>query len=151
MHSHTCHCTQCIDRDAALRAFARGDYVTYSRWLKQQDSLRIAGSRGSLRVGIHHHQEDDKMEHDYAPVDGYASALKARAASETQTPAEHLAAFEEQWKAARLRDLDAEHAETDAHLAPTSTPRLPTAELAEFKPPNPYEAGIKALREKERR
>jgi hypothetical protein len=53
-HSPTCTgCYQCDpEMRAAMRAFARGDYETYCRWLSRQN-LRAASSRGELRTNVH--------------------------------------------------------------------------------------------------
>ena len=61
---------------------------------------------------------------DCTPPNPYAPALQTRAASEHETPGEHLRAFAEKDKAARLRELEIEHAEIDAFIAATPTPRL---------------------------
>jgi len=57
--------------------------------------------------------------------------------------------FEADYKAARLRDLEAMRKKLDAE-APT--PRLTSAEeLATYTPPDPYAAAIKALKDREQR
>lgn len=83
----------------------------------------------------------------YAPPDPYAgiSALRAATATPEQT-------FEERWKADRLRALTAEHTRLEALIA--ASPRMTAAgeaDRAKYTPPDPYAAGIKALREKEAR
>jgi len=78
----------------------------------------------------------------------YEHGLKTLRAA-TATP---LSTFEDRWKADRLREVTATRTALDAEVA--SVPRMTAAEKAElaaFTPPNPYEAGIKALRAKETR
>lgn len=77
-----------------------------------------------------------------APPNPYEHDLKLRAAGTTPS-------FEDTYRSERLAQLDAEHARCEAHLAAQPTPRLTTAEAAEFAPPNSYEAGIKTLRSTE--
>jgi hypothetical protein len=74
-------------------------------------------------------------------------ASKLRAATATS-----LSRFADEWKAERLRDLEREAAEVAAEVA--AVPRMTAAEqadLASYRPPDPYAAGIKALREKKTR
>jgi hypothetical protein len=98
------------------------------------------------KLRINHHQEDNNMT-DYTPPDSYAADLaKLRAASATPDTL-----FAERYAADRLRALDLEHKEIDAHIAAAPQPRLSAAEDAEFAPPDPYAAGIKALQLREAR
>ena len=79
---------------------------------------------------------------DYAPPNPYEHGLKKlRAASSTPERS-----FEEHWKAARLRALEIEHAEIEAHIEANPYPRLTTAELEECRAPDPYRAGLDKLR-----
>jgi hypothetical protein len=81
---------------------------------------------------------------EFEPPKAYERDVRQmRAASATD-----LSRFEVDYKASRLRELAAEYAEIDAHLEANPSPRLTAAELAEYAPPDPYEAGIKALRAK---
>jgi hypothetical protein len=91
------------------------------------------------------------MIEDFTPPEPYARALDLRAASERQTPEQALHAFAERYAARRLREMMAMRAALDAAVEPHPLPRLTAAELAEFKPPSPYAAGIKALQSKQRR
>ena len=91
------------------------------------------------------------MENDYSPKDPFAADIAAMRAAEA-TPESR---FEDAYKAARLRELAAEDAEVaqlraahEARIAATSSSRFTAAELQEFAPPNPYEADLKALRDK---
>ena len=76
--------------------------------------------------------------------DPYATALAAmRAASNTD--------FDASWKADRHAALTAEHRRLDAHLtARPSPPRLTAAEVKSYAPPDPYAAGIAAMRSERR-
>jgi hypothetical protein len=75
---------------------------------------------------------------------GYKVGLAALRAA-ASTPA---STFEDQYKANRQREVMATRRTLDAE---TPEPRMTAAELAEFAPPDVYEAGIKALQEKKRR
>jgi hypothetical protein len=80
--------------------------------------------------------------------DPYAGPLaELRAAELRAAESTPESRFAEQWQAQRVRDMETMRASLDAE----STPRLKTltmAELAEWRPPNPYEEGIKTLRAK---
>ena len=57
--------------------------------------------------------------------------------------------FEDQYKAARLCELDAEGARLAAHIEATPFPRLSAAEaadLATYAPPDSYKAGLDKMR-----
>jgi hypothetical protein len=73
------------------------------------------------------------------PPNPYAAVTPLRAVEPT---------FEQEWKASRHPDHEAEHARTAAHLDANPSPRLTAAETEPYAPPNPYAAGIKALQEK---
>jgi hypothetical protein len=92
--------------------------------------------------------QENTMENDYTAPDPYAAPIATLRAAERRTAEER---FAEQYKAERTRELDAERAEIDAHIAATPAPRLTTAELAAYVAPDPYAAGIKALQLKEAR
>ena len=78
-------------------------------------------------------------EHDGSTPDPYARETAANRAAHA-TP---LSTSQEQDKADRLRELDAEHADIDAYIASHPQPRLTAAELAAIpEPPDPYAAGI---------
>ena len=82
--------------------------------------------------------------HRYAPLNPYKQGLAAMRAA-----AAAPASVEERWKAERQREIDATRAALDATVL---TPRLTAAEaenLARFKAPDPYRAGIAALLAKE--
>ena len=76
--------------------------------------------------------------------DPYARHLQAmRTANATQSTT-----FESKWKADRLADMEATRRALDAE---EPAPRLIAAELAPYRAPNAFEAGLQALREKEAR
>jgi hypothetical protein len=83
----------------------------------------------------------------FAPPDPYAAGIAAMSAA-SATPE---STFEERWKAERLEALNAEHARLDALVAAHPSPRLTTAEAESLAPPDPWNAGIKALRERDAR
>lgn len=91
--------------------------------------------------------QEDILENNYAPPDSYGPAIAQLHTAEGRTAEQ---TFADEWAAKRRRELDAEHAEIDAHIAATPAPRLTAAELAAYTPPDPYAAGIKALKEKSR-
>jgi hypothetical protein len=69
----------------------------------------------------------------------YAADLaKLRAAAATP-----LSTFEDQFKAARLHDVEKTRAALDAK---EPQPRITAAELAEYAPPDPYKAGLDKMR-----
>jgi hypothetical protein len=91
-------------------------------------------------------------EHDYAPPDPYAGPIAAIRAAE----ATDLSRAEDAYKAARLDDLKYEPEVVAAEQAfndftPPTLRVLSDEQLAEFDPPDPYAAGIKALQAKEGR
>jgi hypothetical protein len=72
-----------------------------------------------------------------ASRDGYAPALaKLRSAAESS--------FAQEWKAQRLRDLEAEAARRPA----PPEPRLTAAELKSYAAPNSYQIAIDAMRKR---
>jgi len=77
--------------------------------------------------------------------DPYAKDIAAlRAASEHRTPEQ---TFEAEYKVTRFAALAAEHERLDAHLAAhPSPPRLTTAEVKSYAPPDPYKADLDKLR-----
>lgn len=84
------------------------------------------------------------VEHSTAPpaADFYRDALALRTAAE-RTPEQ----FEADYKAERLRDLNLEHQRFATHSEANPFPRFTAAELADYSAPDPYAAGLKALRE----
>ena len=93
-----------------------------------------------------HYLHEEALRQDAAPPNGYKVGLAALRAA-TATPARD---FEDRYKAARLRDLEAE-ATRRAGAAEAPAPRMTSAELAPYAAPDSYEAGLKALRAKETR
>ena len=80
---------------------------------------------------------------DFPAPDIYAADLaKLKTASATSE------SFEEAWKRDRLAALDAEYRRLDAHIDAHPTPRTAEGGESHPPPPNPHEAGIKALRER---
>ena len=74
--------------------------------------------------------------------DPYESGLKKlRAAAAT------LSTFEADYKAARMRELEAMRDKLDSEQ-PERAPRLTAAELSQYSPPDPYREGLEALRAK---
>ena len=137
---------------AAKSPALRFPLARVDRGLDDNDHVKCLGDDewhnvGELRSGIH--QDDDRaLAAECAPPDPYAEPLQTlRAAAATP-----LSTFESQWKASRLRDLEAEAAAVVAEVA--AVPRMTAAEeaeLASYAPPSPYAAGIKALRAKRTR
>lgn len=84
----------------------------------------------------------------YTPPDAYGPGLaKMRAANATPE-----SRFEDEYKERRLAELEREHAASTARVA--AVPRMTAAEeaeLARYAPPDPYAAGLAALREKKAR
>jgi hypothetical protein len=76
----------------------------------------------------------------YAPPDPYAPHLEKM---REQT-------FEQRYKDQRTRELAAERATIDAHIAAASQPRLTAAETAKFAPPDPYRLALAKLKETSR-
>ena len=90
-----------------------------------------AAEKRTLRTNI---RQEDTVKNDYTPPDSYAPSLaKLRAANATPE-----STFAEQYKADRLRELDAEYARVELRAAQQPRPCLTAAELATFSPPNPY-------------
>ena len=83
-----------------------------------------------------HFQQDEVPD----PYASDTATLRAAMA----TPASR---FEKQYATERLREFAKEQPDIDAHV--DSAPRLTSAELAEWDPPDPYSAHIKALQAKE--
>lgn len=100
----------------------------------------------TLRESVHTNQED-RMEN-YTPQDPYADGLKKlRAASATSA-----SRFEDEYKAARLREFEAEYARL-ATLRAAHAARLaatPHADLESYAPPDPYRAGLDKMRSEKR-
>lgn len=82
---------------------------------------------------------------DYTPPDPYAKQLRAAA---ERTDAD---SWEDRWKEQRTRELEQFHFDLlmEDAVERERAPRLTTAELAPYEPPNPYDAGIKAAQAKE--
>jgi hypothetical protein len=132
------HLTTCSGPDncaeyAAVLAMTPTEHARYIN----DSTLRLASARSR--------QFRASEQEDFTPPDAFAADIIKRREAEP-TPESR---FAEQYKAARLRELDAEHAEIDASIAAAPQPRLTAAELAEWDPPDPYAAGIKALQLKE--
>jgi len=103
-------------------------------------------SVGELRALVQP-QHDQVVAGAYAPPDPYAKDLAALRSAEA-TPE---STFEEEWKKRRLAGFEAEARQRDAHVAAHPLPRMRASELADYEPPDPYAAGIKALQAKESR
>lgn len=139
-----CRAKMLTDDPAAARLAAKHDPPPKPAWA-------MALLEGvELRVGIHYPGEHT-MKNRYAPIDPYGPALKARALHEKQSPAEQLAAFEASLTASRLAELDAELDRHEMAITDNPWPRLTAEQLAAYIPIDPWEQGIRALREKERR
>jgi hypothetical protein len=82
----------------------------------------------------------------YAPPDPYAKDLAALKAASAATDAE---TFEDAWKKRRMLELNAEYRRFRGHIDANPTPRA--AEGKSYAPPDPYEADIKRLRERDAR
>jgi hypothetical protein len=109
----------------------------------EADLARAAAS-GQLRaMGV----EALSAAEEFTPEDSYREGI-ARLKAANATP---LSTFEDQYKAARLRELDAEHPRLAEHVAAEPRPRLTAAEVAKFKAPDPYRDGLSALKLKENR
>jgi hypothetical protein len=107
-----------------------------SAWLRVR---HLAATQPNIDAAFRALADDD---HIPAAPNPYEQGLKTlRAATATDA-----SRFEDEWKASRLRELEATRTALDAE---TPEPRLTTAELAEWTPPNAYAAGIKALQMKE--
>jgi hypothetical protein len=79
------------------------------------------------------------------PYQKELAALRAASATPETT-------FEDSLKADRMRDLAAEHRRLDAHVDAHRAETLRTAAGRQsYPPPNPYEGGIKQLRERDAR
>jgi hypothetical protein len=93
-------------------------------------------------------QNDQIVAGAYLPPDPYAKDLAALRAAEA-TPE---STFEEEWKKRRLSEFEAEARQRDAHIAThPSPPRLTTAELKTYAPPDPWKADLEKLRERDAR
>jgi len=119
---HTPECsnpTNCFEYALVMdmTATEHANYINHST--ARFAELRAASSR----------QFRTSEQEDFTPPHGYALTAAQQREHDTQ---------EARYKAARLRELDAEHAEMFVHLAAKPGPRLTAAELAEFEPPNPY-------------
>lgn len=99
-------CPSCND---AMAALLRMNGQQYCDWLtRTQRSLRTA-SGATLRTIIRHYQEDTM--NNYTPPDPYAAPLAALRAANTTDP---LCAFEDQFRANRLREMNEMRALLDA-------------------------------------
>jgi len=136
--------TDPIERAVAVAEMLRGVPVTQ----ESIDRAFRALDAAELRTNLSSEEDDvnDKA-NNYAPPDPYAAGL-AQLRAATATP---LSTFEDQYKASRLRELAAEYDRAAAHLEVNPSPRLTAAEATEYAAPNPYEAGLKALRAKKTR
>jgi len=79
----------------------------------------------------------------YSAPDPYAAGLKKIRAATAPTTT-----FETEFKALRQRAVIATRDALDAHLPASSMPRLTTAELRAFTPPDPYAEGLVKMRRK---
>ena len=77
---------------------------------------------------------------EYSAPDPYAAAI-AKLRSATSTPESR---FEDQWKTERFAEVKRFSAELDAE---DPMPRLSDDDLKAYRPPDVYEAGLRALRE----
>jgi len=87
-------------------------------------------------------QEDDMTTALEAPPDPYADGL-SRLKAASATP---FSAFEDEWKADRLRDLTVEHARFAAAIAARPTPRLTVAEESKYAAPDSYKLALDKMR-----
>jgi hypothetical protein len=119
---------------------AAGEPIPSPSQCPKCDAYFAALEQGELRTAEH---TDDDAKH-YPPQDPYARDLTTLRAA-----AAPLSTFEADYRAARLRDLQAMRMKLDAEQR---EPRhLAAEELARFAPPRPYDLAIAALRERERR
>lgn len=110
------------------------------------DRLHSAGARvpGVSQTAEANIEEAERAAERYEAPNSYDREISAmRAAS--ATPEQD---FEKQWKAERTLEIEQTHAALDAEEL---QPRMTAAELAEYAPPDPYAAGIKALQQRETR
>jgi hypothetical protein len=84
----------------------------------------------------------------FAPPDAYQKGLEAlRAAASRSTEPN----FEDGWKAERARELQAQRDRMTAHVAAhPAPPRLTTAEVNNYAPPDPYKADLDKMRSERR-
>jgi hypothetical protein len=142
VHAQPCACASCTaKRRAAVAEQPELDDDAYVQFVGDKTRYSVCELRAAEAVSVDQAHEDIVP----LPPDPWGPGLAAmRAASATPPPT-----FEDKWKADRLAALAIEHAKIDAHIAVhPSPPRLTTAELKTYAPPNPYEAGIKALQAK---
>ena len=84
---------------------------------------------------------------DCSPPDPYEQGLeKLRDATATDA-----SRFEDNYKTERFRALEREHAAIQTQSDADPFPRLTAAELAEYRAPDPYKAGLDKLRSKTER
>jgi len=107
------------------------------------DAFRACEEAAELRTAELRTAENNDAK-SYAPPDPYAYELKTLRTAATS----RLSVYESKFRALRLAALQETRAALDSE-----TPESPmsAAELSKFPPPNPYAAGIKALRDKKTR
>ena len=88
--------------------------------------------------------DEARQRRDAEPPNPYTRPLAAMRAAQ----ATDASRFEDAYKQSRRADVEATRR---ALAAEEPAARLTTAELNKYAPPNSYEAGLKALRERERR
>lgn len=87
----------------------------------------------------------EEHEGNYAPPNAYEPRL-----AQLRAAAAPLSTFESDYKAARLRDLQAMRDKLDAE-EPQGPPLTTAEELARYAPADPYRDAIRVLKEKEAR
>jgi hypothetical protein len=87
--------------------------------------------------------QDDDIPHAPDPYESGLKKLRTAHATAEST-------FAADYRQRGLRDLQAMRDKLDAEQ-PERAPRLTAAELSQYAPPDPYAAGLKALREREKR
>jgi hypothetical protein len=108
--------------------------------LSDDDHVKSLGDAEWQRVG----DLRAAVAKEFEPPNPYErDVIRLRAASATD-----LSRFEDSYKAQRLRDLEATRAALDAHIAEHPVEPLTDEEVKQYRAPDSYAAGIRALQER---
>ena len=134
-HLSTCSSPENCAEYAAVLAMTPTQHANYLN----DSTLRFAQQRTARQFRA---SQPRAATEDFSAPDSYAPSVAKRRAAEA-TPASR---FAEEYKAARLRELDAEYAEMTARHAAAPRPRLTAAQVVEFTPPDPYRIALDKMK-----
>ncbi len=126
---------------ATLRTHENGNICCDAKDVKH----RCAKCQDHAKRTLRNNSQENTV-NDYTPPDAYGPALKALREA-TATP---MSRFEDRYRAERTKELSdsrAASAAASAALTPTKRARLTAAQAAKYAPPDPYAAGLAAMKE----